>query len=436
MRAAIALILECALCTLVFALNVSVPSSTIHSPQALGDALKLQQSQTLLDEAPFKYRVLFRGVVSFVAWITPGPRQPDGPHFGFYNAWVACSVMFLAAAALSLHALLRTLNFPHGLACLGTCLWLMLPPLLGAYVRPTNTREDVLAYFLLHVGLLAVLLQRPLAVILCTALGVLTRETMLVLPIAHFLFGADSRFARASSVATGAMTFFLVRAVIGFEPYAVIERGLGYSLAHPLAAVTGLGLLFGWLWVGLLAFGIERRAELLRRAFSQCAAAFWNTRSDEAIRELGPCDYKRFECLLLPVGAIVLAAHLLLGRLQETRISMLLGPWVVYATLRAFIAAVSRCGWRRCAVTAASVVALGTGVIVLLRKSGVLTHILAAIAPSLGHFASKYWIAVILIQVILGLAVASTFFVSGLGWPLSRDPRGPHGSGAPAVEAV
>ena len=298
-------------------------------------------------------------------------------------------------------ALLRLLGFRLGWAMVGASLWLSQPAILGAWVRPTGTRDDPLAYFLLHVGLICVIRRNTVGILVCTVLGVLTRETLLILPIVHLLFAAQSVQSRLSSVTAGLLTYGGIRVLMGWERYAPIHTGLMVSLGKPVESLVAVALLLGVLWPFPLIYCASRWRRLTKLAWSQLTHAL-----DAKLQPAAPCRAvlrRRFLGCLLPVGCLIIGTHVVLAQIRELRVSTLFGPWAVCIAVQMLCAIQRRLGPRRMLVVAGAILLSMIAGVSLLRVAGILTAILQMAGPHMYFFAHQYWLGIIAMHSVFSL---------------------------------
>lgn len=198
---------------------------------------------------PFRYRLLFRSMVDAVqaplsALLgSPQPGEVSSltrvsmaspPSLALYVGWLLVSAATFVLAPVTLWLFLRQLGFSIPCAFLGAVLWLLTPPALFAFVRPVHTRDDMLAQSLLTLGLVGMFAGYYWVVAVCTVLGVLTRESLLLLPIVSFFWRGFSLWHSGGLLTVGIVTAVAVRWILPWDSYPAIEWGLQYNLAHPL----------------------------------------------------------------------------------------------------------------------------------------------------------------------------------------------------------
>ena len=181
----------------------------LRSPYTLGRELKTPEESLyeyrIAKEAPFKYRVLFSSTVN--ATYSLFTKEDDSLLFHkVYKFW---SLVFYTLSALGLFGLLSILNYPKYSPLFGAVIFLFLPPMLMAFTLPVHTRDDTLAYALLFAGLVAFLKNHKILFLAISLVGVLARETLLLLPLLYFVFADDSNSIRRFFIAGLPVVFWL-----------------------------------------------------------------------------------------------------------------------------------------------------------------------------------------------------------------------------------
>jgi hypothetical protein len=293
----------------VFWLNISIGSS-ISNPGSLATELgsrgRPPHTWGLEDVLPMKYRPLFRWIVKGSWSVMFWRHDPSTAPASFRWTYVGCSFAFFFATLAALYVYLEALGFSRLWSFTGCLMLLACPPVTYAYVWPVHTREDPLAYFLVLIGLIAVLRSKPVAASGIATVAALCRETTLVLPLAYALAPHRSPRKKLLVCAPPVIAVVLVRVALGFgahNPFAGSVRNIEY----PLETLIALFLVFGVLWLPGLA-GL-RQAEERRCRPDQG----WHT-----LRVSAPV-----------VLAVVLLTHLVLARAREIRISFLAFPWLI-----------------------------------------------------------------------------------------------------------
>jgi hypothetical protein len=202
----------------------------------------------IASEAPFKYRLLFPSIVKVSHELTNG-NTPKG-FFLIYTLW---SLIFFVTASCAFYWLLLNCGFTASMSFAGSCVFLLLPPMLLAYTLPVHTREDTLAYTLLFFGLVFLIRNQRLPFVLITLLGVLCRETLLILPLMHLFFKSEvSRKERMIIFALPLLLWFSVRAWFGRDTYDM-WLGLRWNLDNMEQVIGFLFISFSFCWVPFVA---------------------------------------------------------------------------------------------------------------------------------------------------------------------------------------
>jgi hypothetical protein len=183
----------------------------------------------IADEAPFRYRLLFSTLVRSTHDVLYDDTDADG----FYVSYKFWSAFFYILSACSFFWMLLQCGFTERVSFGGTMIFLLLPPMVMAYTLPVHTREDTLAYSLFFIGLALLIKERRWPFFITSLLGVLTRETMLLLPLLYFFFGRDEKLNRKIMItAVPVILWILVRLFSGPAQYDMWE-GLRWNMDNP-----------------------------------------------------------------------------------------------------------------------------------------------------------------------------------------------------------
>ena len=391
-----------------FLVIATYPASALRSPEAFDTYVRgwNPEGRWVFDYPPFKYRIVFPAVMRLAEQLLDKPT----PVQSFHSAFVVVSFLSFVASGLTLYALLRVLHFNRRSSVFGAALWLSLPAIPSAFMMPTQTREDLVGYVLMHLGLIGMLRRNALLVALCAVVGVLTRETLAIIPLLFCIHGGVRWSVRLAILSLSVGTYSVVRWMMGIEAYDRVGHGLIFSLAHPTPALLGMVMLFGWGWLALAFFSLRH-----------CPARL----SLETFRSaLGPVDsapdrVRLFESWALPACCAIVGSHLLLGRIEEIRVSMLAAPWVIYAALTLWDEARRSQPCLRRVIRSAIPLGCVLVLLVSLEATGVgrLTRI--HVNPYLSYFANSAWWAITYIQitgaaVVIGLRHAGVVGATGL----------------------
>lgn len=275
--------------------------SPLHSPQDWG----------LQTWPVFKFRLLFK-------WIVKGTWQilfPQGGAIWFYRVYLFYSILFFYATIVTFYLLLKMLNFSSLFSFVGCLLFLASPAVALAYLYPVHTREDPLAYFLVLLGILAIIKSRSLWISAFSVIGQLVRETTLILLAVYLLLSRDSlRKKILVCLPVFLLILFLRIFFSGAGMVCYISNPFTWSkhnIQYPLETVAFLFLTFGFLWLPALVRLKEMWLEGLPSSYA------WKGLIRSA-----------------PIALIfILGTCLVLARPREMRISFLAFPWVIPFTL-------------------------------------------------------------------------------------------------------
>ena len=308
----------------IFALNY-VAGGTITSPQYLAIDLASPpdspQAWLIQEWATVKYRALFRLIVRG-SWSLFFAPNDVGTFYLFFVGW---SFFFFACTIVTFYFFLRALEFDRRTSFIGGMFFLLSPPVLLAYKYPVYTREDVLAYFLVLLGLIAAFKSRLFLVSLISAVAALTRETTMILPLAYFL-GAEGTWRKKVLVwSLPLLALVGIRMLWGL----VIGNNFESSILNfqtPFETLAFLCCVFGALWLPYV-LGLRdrwRNRDLPNHAWRVMTAS-------------GP--------LIL---VLVMGSTIFLARAREPRIAFILFPWAIVFALdwfrnhAAYLAALAR----------------------------------------------------------------------------------------------
>lgn len=157
-------------------------------------------------------------------------------------ALVAASAASILFATFACDRFLRAAGLDFRGRLTGLLFWFLLPPIHNAYVLPVQTKEDFLAYGILFMGLRAVLLGQDRGVLIWTALGALTRETLMLIPLAYVLGSRAPWQWKVAAFVLGASIHVFIRAVMGISGYGrrtLFRSSLSSSASRPCWAMVG-----------------------------------------------------------------------------------------------------------------------------------------------------------------------------------------------------
>lgn len=222
----------------------------------------------------------------------------------FFHIYRTYALLFHTGSVIIFYFMLIRLKRKR-FAFWGAVIFALLPAMFMAYNLPVHTREDTLAYILLCSGILAIEQNRSWAIVTFCILGLLCRETLLILPLINLVFNDHQDwFKRIGTFLISGLAFLGVRIFLGGDntPYDFWE-GLRWNLNH-LMQVASFGFVtFGFLW-----------ATLAHEVFSKTPARAYNTIIDRSSR----------------LAAVLIVTTTCVGGIfNEIRILYLLAPWAI-----------------------------------------------------------------------------------------------------------
>lgn len=260
----------------------------------------------IASEAPFKYRLLFPQIIK----ATYNALYDQPSTLGFYHVYRAWSLCFYVASVLAMFWLLSTCGFSASFSFGGAVTFVLLPPMLMAFSLPVHTREDTLGYTLFFAGLVFLLKKKNALFLLIACLGVLCRETLLLLPLLYFFFSENSWLSRFIIAGIPGILWLSLRFIMGHDQYDV-WLGLKWNLDNPEQVVGFLFITFSICWLPFLFNLIEFKKgnvvnNLNRKFFFQTA---W------------------FSLIVILVTTFVGGIY------NEIRLLYLFSPWMIIITL-------------------------------------------------------------------------------------------------------
>jgi hypothetical protein len=290
---------------LIFVLNI-VAGGTITSPQNLAIDLasppNSPQDWLIQNWVLVKYRALFRLIVRGTWSLFFAPTDA----VSFYAVFVAWSFVFFYGALIAFYYYLRVLDFDRRTSFIGCLLFLTAPPVLLAYKYPVYTREDVLAYFLVILGLIAIFKSRPALMSVIAAAGALTRETTLIVPLVYLWASDDAWRKRIAYCIPPFIALIGVRLLWGFSNGNALESSI-LNFLFPGETLAFLFCVFGVLWLPYL-IGLHdhwQRRDSLNYAWKVLTVS-------------GPF-----------IVVLVIGAAMFLARAREIRSSFIIFPWAI-----------------------------------------------------------------------------------------------------------
>lgn len=375
-----------ALSLAIFAFNGFV-GTTISSPQHL--ALDLAsppdapQNWDIQNWTAVRYRALFRFIVRGSWSLVFAPDDAGS----FYTVFVAWSFLFFGGAVVAFYLLLRALAFDARTSFVGGLLFLSAAPVLLMYKYPVATREDVLAYFLLTVGLLAALRAHAVWVTLIAIAATLTRETTLILPLAYCIGVPDTWRKKIAVLAIPLLAYLGLRILWGNQSHDLLESARN-TLAKPWETLAFLFLVFGALWLPYW-LGLGERW----RARTHATHAGWRM-----LTLSGPL-----------VFLAVMGATLLISRAREMRIAFILFPWAIPFALDWFV---TRRAQIKTWLVRWQFWCWGAGMFALLASSILYFHFTNPdlMRDYLADFKNGYWLFLGALHLTLTVSISSTLF--------------------------
>jgi hypothetical protein len=358
-------------------------NGTLNNERKLGNELKSPPDSLytwkIASEAPFKYRALHRIIVAGTYHLVEGKVQNQNR--AFFIIYKLEAFVFHCFAILLFYYFLVKINLSET-ALAGAILFAFLPPLLFAYNMPIHTREDTLAYCLLILGLSAIINNSVSQIILLTILGVLCRETLLLIPFVNLFYNKKQGIAARLLIACMAFGVFIcIRLYYGIEKYDYWE-GLRWN-SNNIEQIVSFGYAsFGFLWVIFLWSFANKKPE---------------ASTNQVIHQSR-----------IPVFFLVVLTTFVGGIFNEIRLLYLLAPWIIPIALQFYsnhkLEIVSTLKSKR----------FQTYAILLLMIMTVATAYAQSIVAK--HFVSKFeipyamWIGVFAFQVYAGLLCLPYFY--------------------------
>ncbi|MEO9824283.1 MAG: hypothetical protein ABJF50_07710 [Paracoccaceae bacterium] len=370
----------------------------------------LDQGSWAKEWEPFKYRIVFRGAVDLVAHFFLLTGAPKDIHT-YWLAFMGISVLSHAFAIWACDQFLQAAGAKSRARLAGVGVWLLLPPVLFAYIIPVQTKEDFLAYGLIFLALRAMLKGDWISVVVICVLGAFVRETLLIIS-GLFLLGTNAPRKMKFAVLILPICIHIgLRLGFGVNGYQVFRETNLLSILLPLLA---LALTFGFGWVPLVRY----------LAMAQPIAAFRRGLSVFGLAKvpLLTSHQERLDALrgAFPYALVLLfVAHFFMGRIQEIRITFLLSPFVLLALAEYFRA---RTVTLRALIAGSIAGICAAGIIVVLEAMGAMTALRLQMNPLIDEFAQQKWWAVAYLQMILATALFTTARYASVG----SDPAADH----------
>jgi hypothetical protein len=408
------------LCLIAGTCMVFHPESVYRSPQVMDAYFGGQTPKGSLtwsgswswSEEPFRFRLLFHGLVDALAAVL-------GSFFGlslntYWCAYVTVAIASVVFAGWATALLLRTAGCSERQSMFGLAVWLALPPIHLAFVMPTQTKEDFLAYGLLAIGLVGVIKERLALVTIVSIVGALTRETLLLVPLIYALTARGNARTRFLPLVAGLLTLASIRLVLssqGHDATGHFEK----NLSNPWVLAAAIGAIFGAGWAILIPSLHPRR--LFQSSRSQLSTLVGHD-TETSMSMVDRVERMAGFCVLL-----LLSVHILFGRVQETRITALAAIFVVLIAGRHLAV---RMRGASCRKRTALTMLLAVSAIIIFEALGLGSQLRARMSPKLGSFASKHWWLEFYLQLVLLLMlIVGLIKTRGQGTETSPSSDGP-----------
>jgi hypothetical protein len=295
--------------TFVFLFNYNFTDAYIDSPDHLAVELRspLDSAYTwkISNDVPFKYRLLFPKVVQ-TTWAAVRSSPNDNETFvAIYRSW--CYLLFITSI-LTFSWLLRVVGFSPKQVFAGSLVFTLLPAMSFAFSVPVHTREDLLCYTILHLGLIALLKEKKLIFLLLAIVGVFCRETLLLLPFVYFFYSKETIFTRFVISGIPGVMWIMMRWLAGNEKYNALGDGLGDNLENIFITCAFLFMSFNVFWLPFFAM-LATNKKTLSKELKVIFRSAW------------------------PAFILVFATTFFLGRVMEIRLLYLLAPWIIPVVL-------------------------------------------------------------------------------------------------------
>jgi hypothetical protein len=198
----------------------------------------------IAEEPPFKYRLIFPALVRG----THDVFFDDGDNSGFFQIYRFWSLFFFVTSCCAFYWLMLKAGFNEVLSLAGTLIYLIMPPMIMAYTLPVHTREDALGYTLFFLGLGFLIGQRRWEFLIVSVLGVVTRETLLLLPLLYLIYGKDESISRKVLITLMPILLWLAIRFAGGPAEYDVWLGLRWNLDNPEQVIGFTFITFNFLW--------------------------------------------------------------------------------------------------------------------------------------------------------------------------------------------
>lgn len=258
------------------------------------------------EKAPFKYRILFSTLVDASTKLFSSSKYYNR---NFYYIYCIISMALMASVPLVFHQLLKIAGFNNFECWLGIFFLFISPAFLLAYTLPVHTKEDMLGYLLLCSALIFLIKEKDYFFCMTAILGVITRETLMVLPFIYLFFSKASFSKKIVICSLPILSLILLRLSLGLESYNMAQ-GFSWNVSRPFQ-ILGFGFLcFHILWAPFFLGLSKKKSEEPNISFFRKSA--------------------------LPVITLIIMTTFLFGQFNEIRLQFLGFPWIIINALMFF----------------------------------------------------------------------------------------------------
>ncbi len=323
-------------------------------------------------EAPFKYRMLHRVVVEGTY---SALKQHSDDNDLFFHVYAAYAFFFQTFAIFLFYYFLIKIDLEH-YALMGAIIFSLLPAFLLAYNLPVHTREDMMAYSLLLLGLISIVDNRLAPLFIISVLGVLCRETLLIIPFVNLFFNRKQHLAWRLAVAfTAGMTLIGLRFWYGLEHYDFLE-GFKWNINNVIQVIGFSYITFGPLWFPFLL-------------------SFFLRKNKYESKPIGLIYQSSVSVLFLVFVTTFIGAIF-----NEIRILYLLAPWVIAVGVHYY--SIHKKEFTRLMQSRRYRFFAGAGLVVTILLCYSLSNLMDRIQPSHSVVSYTTWVIVAVIQMFLG----------------------------------
>lgn len=214
-----------------------------------------------------------------------------------------------------------------------------------AFEFPTWVFEDILGYVFLINGIVALSKRHYWLFQLCIVGGILTRENLLILLVAFWLYDNSKLRTKLAMTVPAILAFLIPRLLCGSGLYNPLDAGSIRNFQYPIESCGFLFATFGSMWI------------VAPIAWRNCS------RFQDTLLSSNMCKM---------IILIIFLSTIIGGRLRETRLMFLAFPWIIIPSADYL----SSLEWRR--VNLKKVVLILCFVLLLFLIVVLLSHIMAA----------------------------------------------------------